>query len=290
MKTLNAISINNPNNNSNLIHEAYGKLQDALQDINSNKSWLEYLTFQSKFYNYSFSNTLLIYCQNKNASFVAGYKKWQSLNRFVKKGEHGIKILAPMKYRLSDDDTEDNVYKLSGFRVVTVFDISQTDGSDEFLPVLVSGLKQSIKEESDIYKNLIEIIDIPVIEVDKLAAKGCYYSLNPRIEIHSSLTIVQKIKTFFHEFSHHLHHIKYFDNEKYELGEIIAESSAFIACNYIGIDTSDYSVGYIKSWANDINSMQVVATKIQKISSDIINLINESPSITTSAVLSNETF
>lgn len=290
MKTLNATLINDPKNNSNLIHEAYEQLQDALQNINSNKGWLDYLTFQSKFYNYSFNNTLLIYCQNQNASFVAGYKKWQSLKRYIKKGEHGIKILAPMKHKLSDDDAEDDVYKLSGFRIVTVFDINQTDGSDEFLPILVGGLKQTIKEESDLYINLIKMINIPIIEINELATKGCYYPLDPRIEIKSSLSTVQKIKTLCHEFSHHLHHIKYYDNESYELGEVIAESSAFITCNYLGINTSDYSVGYIKSWANDINSMQVVATKIQKISSDIINLINGSPSITTSAVLINETF
>jgi hypothetical protein len=267
---------------ANPVPVAYEQLQKALENISTNESWLEYLAFQSKFYNYSFSNTLLIYSQNPGASYVAGYKKWQSFNRYVRKSEHGIKILAPMRYKVKGEENDDDVFKIGGFRLVSVFDISQTDGSDEFLPVLVGGLKTSVIGESDIYNNIINRIDIPVKEVDQLTAKGCYYLENPRIEVRSSLSVVQKIKTLCHEYSHHLHHTKHYDDEGYAIGEIIAESSAYIVCSYLGIDTSDYSIGYVKSWCKDLDVLQSTASKIQKISSEIIQLINESPASTAS--------
>lgn len=279
MKTVHKASSNNPPNPLNTVKDAYDQLQDALKSIDTNEQWLQYLSFQAKFHNYSFSNMLLIFSQNPGASYVAGYKKWQSFNRYVKKGEHGIKILAPMKCKEKSEEDVDDIFKLGGFRFVSVFDISQTDGSDEFLPVLVSGLKGTLEGDADTYKTIMDRIDITVMEVSQLSSKGCYYPSNPRIEVRSSLSVVQKIKTLIHEFSHHLHHINHYENEGYAIGEVIAESSAYIVCSYIGIDTSDYSVGYVKSWCNDLDVLQSTASKIQKISSEIIQLITESPSI-----------
>jgi hypothetical protein len=215
-----------PQDSSMLVGEAYEKLQVVMKNIDSNEDWIEYLAFQAKFYNYSFSNTLLIYSQNSSASYVAGYRKWQSFNRYVRKGEHGMKILAPLKYKAKDDETGDDLFKIRGFRLVSVFDISQTDGSDESLPVLVSGLKCSVEREDDIYRTILGRIDIPVTEVDNLSAKGCYYLENPRIDVRSSLSIVQKIKTLCHEYSHHLHHTRHYNDESYDVGEVIAESCA----------------------------------------------------------------
>ena len=277
MKTVHKSSSNNPQNPLNMVKDAYDQLQDALKSIDTNEQWLQYLSFQAKFHNYSFCNMLLIFSQNPGASYVAGYKKWQSFNRYVKKGEHGIKIMAPMKYKVKSEEDVDDLFKLGGFRFVSVFDISQTDGSDELLPVLVSGLKDCVYGEEAIYKVIWDRIGIPVVEVDQLSAKGCYYMENPRIEIRSSLSVVQKIKTLCHEYSHHLHHTKHYDDEGYAVGEVIAESSAYIICRCLGIDTSDYSAPYVKSWCKDLDVLQSTASKIQKISSEIIQLINESP-------------
>jgi antirestriction protein ArdC len=257
------------------VHEAYEQLHNALMNINTNEQWLQYLSFQSRFYNYSFNNSMLIYIQNPDASFVAGYKNWQDLNRYVKKGQRSIRILAPCRHKIQNDVNKEDTYKIIGFKSVSVFDISQTDGSNDFLPTLISGLTVSVQGELEIYKSVLSIIPIPVREIDELSSKGCYYLENPSIEIRSNLSVVQKIKTLCHEFTHHLHHTKYFEEENYELSEVIAESSAFIVCSYLGIDTSDYSLSYIKSWSDNINNMQIIASKTQKISAEIITLINE---------------
>lgn len=255
------------------VRDSILKLQESLNNIEKNEEWLKFLSFQSKFYNYSFSNTMLIYMQNPSASYVAGYRKWLELGRFVKKGEHAIKVLAPCRYKI--DDTDEDNYIIKGFKFVPVFDISQIDGNSDNLPIVISGLQGTINDEKEIYNNLLDIIDIPVKEKDRMPAKGCYHIDTQNIDIKSSLSTVQKIKTLIHEWAHFLHHTKYFEEEDCDIGEIIAESSAYIVCNYLKIDTSDYSIPYIKSWCNDIKKLHKVADKVQKISQDIINLLNK---------------
>lgn len=277
MKNTKKTAVHKTQSTINPVHEAYLKLQAALAYIDTNEAWLNYLAFQAKFHSYSFGNTLLIYSQNPVASYVAGFRKWQTMDRYVRKGEHGIKILAPLKYKVAADGEEDDIFKLRGFRLVTVFDISQTDGSDECLPVLVSGLKGSFKGDDAIYEAIKSMIDIPVAEVDQFASKGCYFPADPRIEIRSDMSTPQKIKTLCHEFSHHLHHTRCYEDEGYSTGEVIAESAAYIVCSYLGIDTSEYSVGYVNSWSKDTTALQSVANKIQKISAEIIDLIDKSP-------------
>lgn len=264
------------NNPSISVHEAYEKLQEVLKNINSNESWLQYLSFQSKFYNYSFHNTVLIYSQNPNASYVCGYRKWQSLNRFVKKGQQSLKILAPMLYKAKEDEYGDDLKRLHGFRLVSVFDISQTDGSDEYLPILVTGLRGTVDGEETLYKRILSHIDIPVTEVAELDSKGRYYIANPRIEIKASLSGIQRIKTVLHEFSHHVHQTKHYTDESYDVSEVIAESTAFIVCNVLGFDTTDYSAGYVESWNQDKKNLETIAGKIQKIASEIISLLSDS--------------
>ncbi|MGB4590235.1 MAG: ArdC-like ssDNA-binding domain-containing protein [Clostridiaceae bacterium] len=268
---------NNPDcKSSTSVHEAYEKLQEVLKHINSNESWLQYLSFQSKFYSYSFHNTVLIYSQNPNASYVCGYRKWQTLDRYVKKGEKSLKILAPMMYRSNEIEDDDDLKRLHGFRLVSVFDLAQTDGSDEHLPILVTGLRSTVEGEESLYNTILNYIDIPVEEVPELDSKGRYYIANPRIEIRASLSFVQRIKTLIHEFAHHIHQTRCFADEGHDICEVIAESTAFIVCNVLGLDTTDYSAGYIESWSKDKKSLESVADKIQKISHEIISLISDS--------------
>jgi antirestriction protein ArdC len=255
------------------VKDAYEKLQEVLMNINSNESWLQYLAFQARFYNYSFHNTLLIYSQNPSASYVAGYRKWQSFNRYVKKGERSLKIIAPVTYKSKEEEHEEDVKKLHGFRLVSVFDLSQTDGSDELLPVLVTGLHGSLASGDGLYSSILSIIDIPVTEVPQLVPKGCYYTDNPHIEIRHSLGGIQRIKTLLHELAHHIHYTKFFEGESYEVSEVIAESTAFIVCSVFGVDTTDYSASYIESWSGDTKDLEASAGKIQRISSEIISKI-----------------
>ena len=175
--------------NTEKIKAALDRIESSLQAINTNEDWLNYLCFQSKFYNYSFGNTILIYSQNPEASYVKGYKAWNQLGRYVKKGSKGLAILAPCfkktevfkepenKSEYHDAEGEKETKKvISGFRVTYVYDIADTDGSDEYLPVLVKGLAGNSDAEKEIYEKLVRFISTEhqVKEVTGTASKGSY--------------------------------------------------------------------------------------------------------------------
>ena len=177
------------NKNQEKIKAALSRIDDCLATINTDKDWLQYLCFQSKFYNYSFSNAMLIFSQNPEASYVKGYKAWNQLGRYVKRGSKGLAILAPCfkktevfkepenKSEYQDAEGEKETRKvISGFRVTYVFDIADTDGSDEYLPVLVKGLAGNSDAEKEIYERLFAFISTEhtVKEVAGTASKGSY--------------------------------------------------------------------------------------------------------------------
>ena len=168
-------------NNQEKIQEALARIDTALENINTDADWLAYLTFQSRFYNYSVGNILLIYAQKPQASFVKGYKAWNQLGRYVKKGAKGICILAPCikkteeflepenKAEYHQSEGEKVVRKkLVGFKTTYVFDLSDTDGSDEHIPVLVRGLSGNSEEEQQLYEKLKAVISTEhqVLEVN----------------------------------------------------------------------------------------------------------------------------
>lgn len=254
------------------VEDAYQTLQSAIANLSSSRAWLDYLDFQSMFYNYSFHNTLLILSQNPTATFVAGYRKWLSFDRFVRKGERGIRILVPLLSKKKTVDPDEDPTFVKGFRLVSVFDLSQTDGSKEHLPLIITGLQYSVSDEKVIYDQIRSEIKVPIMEVPDLSSKGCYHLLSQEIRIRSDLSTVQKIKTLIHEYAHHVHHTCYNDNESYAVSEVIAESSAYIVCRFLGIDTSDYSAHYVKSWSDSLTSKEMLGVKVQKVSADIISL------------------
>ena len=256
------------------LQAAYDKMEQAVANIDTNEEWLKYLKFQSKFYSYSFYNSILICLQNPMATYVAGFSSWNQMSRLIKKGEHSIKIFAPLKYKLTKEgengaDIKDTII-LKGFRLVSVFDVSQTTGDDSKLPVVISGLRESNANHDVIYQKLREKIDIPVTEVDLMAAKGSYSPDTKQIQIKSSLSAVQKVKTLVHELAHHVHLTKYFCNETKDVGEVMAESAAYVVCQHLGIDSSEYSFAYITTWAKEPEIIKAVGSKVQKIAREII--------------------
>ena len=252
------------------VEEAYLTLQSAIANLSSSRAWLDYLDFQSKFYNYSFHSTLLILSQNSTATFVAGYRKWQLFDRFVKRGERGIRILSPILSKKKTVDPEEDPIFIKGFMLVSVFDLDQTDGSKEYLPLIITGLQFSISDENEIYDQIKSKITVPIIEVPDLSSKGSYQLSSQEIRIRTDLSTVQKIKTLIHEYAHHIHHAYHNENESYGISEVIAESSAYIVCRFLGIDTSDYSAPYIESWKDPSSNLAAIGVKVQKVSSDII--------------------
>ena len=277
---------------SDKIKAALKRIEEGLDAINTNEDWLKYLVFQSRFYQYSLGNTILIYMQNPEATYVMGYKAWNKLGRYVKKGSKGLVILAPcikkievfkepqdiMEYH--DKEGEKEIRKvLSGFRVTYLYDISQTEGSDEFVPVLVKGLTGNTETEKEIYEKLLEAVskEFVVNEVTGTASKGSYNIETNIISIRSDMGYLQRIKTLLHELAHAYHFVIEPDNDMpRNKRELIAESTAFIVSEWIGLDVSSYSFSYIQSWLKDKKELKQIADTVQKIAHKIINMLAES--------------
>lgn len=280
------------NKNQEKIQAALNRIEEGLATINTDEDWLNYLSFQSLFYNYSFRNAMLIYTQNPEATYVKGYKAWNKLGRYVKKGAKGLAILAPCYRKVEDFKEPDNESEyqdsegekvtkkvISGFRAAYVFDIADTDGSDEYLPVLVKGLAGNSGQEKEIYEKLKAFISMehPVQEVTGTASKGSYNLETGVICVRSDVEYLQKIKTILHEYAHSIDFAMHPGQDiSRNRRELVAESVAFVVSLRLGLDTSRYSMGYIKSWLKDKDELKIVADAVQKVAAKIINNLAES--------------
>lgn len=283
------------------ISEVMQLLEDGVQAVFTSEKYLEYLKFTSKFHNYSFNNTLLIMLQNPNASYVAGFNDWKKKhNRFVKKGEKGLRIIAPVPYKMNievpvyDDNhnpvvidgkplTEQKTIQKLNFKVVSVFDISQTDG--EPIPELTTELKANVENYADLFAAIQAYSEYP-IEFEDITdgAKGKCNFLNKKIVINNGMSESQNIKTALHEVAHSKLHEPNFndiDDDKFKIArrtkEVQAESVAFIVANHFGIDTSDYSFDYIASWSEnkELSDLKESLDIIQKEANNMIQGIQE---------------
>ena len=278
--------------NQEKIKAALNRIEDCLATINTDEDWLKFLSFQAQFYNYSFGNAMLIFSQNPNATYVKGYKAWNQLGRYVKKGSKGLAILAPCirkvevfkepenKNLYHDEEAEKEIKKVvSGFRIAYVYDIADTDGDDSMLPVLVTGLAGNGEQEKKIYERLLNVISKEhcVQEVSGTASKGSFNLETEVISIRGDLEYLQKIKTLLHEYAHLLDFQMHPEDDiSRNRRELIAESVAFIVSLRLGLDTSRYSMSYIKSWLKDKEELKIIADSVQKIAYTIITELAES--------------
>ena len=278
--------------NQEKIEAALARIDEGMENINTDKDWMEFLTFQSRFYSYSFRNTMLIYRQKPGATFVKGFNAWNQLGRYVKKGAKGIAILAPCIKKVEvfkepenraeyhEKEGEKEMRKvITGFRIAYVFDISDTDGSDGCLPVLVKGLSGDGEHVKEIYGKLKEFISTEheVLEVEGTASKGSYNLETGVICVRSDVGHLQKIKTLIHEYAHSIDFAMHPEEDiSRNKRELIAESTAFVVCERLGLDTSSYSMSYIKSWLKDKEELKAVAGSVQKVAARIIDSLAES--------------
>lgn len=266
------------NRNAQQVREITDKLEQGIKELFESERYKEYLTTMSKFYSYSFNNTLLIAMQKPDATLIAGYTSWQrNFDRHVMKGEKGIKILAPAPYKAQeerekiDPTTQKPVLDADGkpvtetvevlrpaFKVVSVFDVSQTDGK-ELPDIMVGELTGSVEQYEDFWRALKEISPVPV-ELEKIegGAHGYYHLVDKRIAIDEGMSEMQTIKTLIHEIAHaKLHAIDPDektapeDRKDRHTKEVEAESVAYTVCQRYGLETSDYSFGYIAGWSSD---------------------------------------
>lgn len=279
--------------------ELTDKLENGVQEIYASGRYAEYLRVMSKFHRYSYGNALLIYLQCPHATRVAGYRHWQkAFGRQVRKGEKGICIFAPCPYKRfttqerTDPDTGQTLYGPDGapltetrlvqavrFRIETVFDVSQTDGRE--LPALgVSELTGEVTDYQTVYDRLIAHSPVPVGYEDiPRGAKGYFSPVEQRIALQPGMGQVQTIKTLVHEIAHaKLHDPAKQDPEepkKRREKEVEAESVAYVVCQHFGIDTSDYSFGYVAGWSRgkELEELKASLNTIRKASAEIIDAI-----------------
>lgn len=275
------------------------KLEDGLKAVFDSDNYKNYLNTMSKFHNYSINNTLLINQQKPDATLVAGFNSWaHNFERHVKKGEKGIKIIAPAPYYIKkekqviDPKTGEGVLnpdgtpkmaevevKIPAFKVSYVYDVSQTYGKD--LPTLgVSELTSDVDKAKDFINSLKKVSPVPVeFGKTKGDSKGFYSPDQGKIVVKEGMSEAQTIKTMVHEISHaKLHNPeKAKENAKKTKGtiEMEAESVAYIVCQHFGIDTSDYSFGYIAGWSEGkgIDELRDSMQSIRDTAGEMINRV-----------------
>ena len=265
------------------LRAAHDKLQEAVADIASGDDWKRMLKVASKFHNYSFNNQLLIFLQRPDATRVAGFRKWQELNRFVRKGEKGIQIFAPCKYktRVEDDNGEEKtLQQLRGFRIVHVFDISQTDGEpiediDAVRPKLLDG-----EAPAGMWESLVTQANdagFEIVRTQKGSENGYCDFLKKQIAVRPDVASAQAVKTLVHELAHALLHDEERPSSR-EVAEVEVESVAYIVCNAIGLDTSDYSFAYVARWSSgDVEQVKATAERVIECARSIISGLEREP-------------
>jgi hypothetical protein len=233
--------------------ELLTKLSEGIAELTSSDRWREYLDVQSRFYRYSPNNVMLILMQNPYATRVAGYRAWQALDHQVLAKESALRILAPMTYKRNDPPVGENAREIRGFKLVPVFDISQTEGPD--LPDVVSKLEGLPPE--GVFAKLTEFAQGIGFRVERLqslesGANGDTSHSEGRIRVVSSNSEAQQAKTLAHEIGHALLHdpgVEATKDLERGLKELEAESTAYVICTALGMDTGDYSFGYVAGWA-----------------------------------------
>lgn len=292
------------NKNAQQVREITDKLEQGIKELFESERFKEYLRTMSKFYNYSFNNTLLIAMQKPEATYVAGYTSWQrNFDRQVMKGEKGIKILAPAPYKAQEERekidpltkkpmigadgkavTETVEVLRPAFKVVSVFDVSQTDGK-ELPDIIVDELKGTVENYEAFLDALRQESPVPISFEDiPGGAKGFFSPVESRIAIQEGMSEIQTIKTAIHEIAHAKLHavtpgekVAPEDKKDRRTKEVEAESVAYTVCQRYGIETSDYSFGYIAGWSSDKETKELKGSleTIRKTAAEMITGIDE---------------
>ena len=291
----------NSQNSADRMKEITDRLETGIQELFESERYTAYLTSMAKFHSYSFNNTLLIAMQG--GQLVAGYNKWRDdFHRNVKRGEKGIKILAPAPYKVKkempkldeqgqpvmDKDgkplTEVQETQVPAFKIVSVFDVSQTEG--EPLPSIgVDELAGNVEQYEDFFKALEQTSPVPMAFEDIPGGSHGYYHLTEkRIAIQENMSELQTLKTAIHEIAHaKLHAIdpdaavtKQADRPDSRTREVQAESVAYAVCQHYGLDTSDYSFGYVAGWSSgkDLKELRASLETIRATAHELITTID----------------
>lgn len=262
-------------------------LKEGVKDYFKSDTYKQYLLAMSKFHNYSPLNIQMILRQNPNASYVASFKKWKDeFSRSVNKGEKALRIFAPITVKKRDPKTNEPLLDKDGkeitytsFKLVPVFDVSQTDGKE--LPKPIYELKGSYQDYGNLYKSAKEVSEAKGVPIsfseDTKGAKGYYSPVSNEIVIKKGLSEQHTLKTIFHEMAHSdLHNLEKRAETPFNLStaELQAESVAFVVSSHYGLDTSEYSFGYLASWTQDPKGLSDLEGQIKIVQKEADSLIS----------------
>ena len=286
------------------LKEITDRLEQGIMELFDSDRYKEYLRVMSKFHNYSFNNTLLIAMQKPDASLVAGFSAWKNnFGRNVMKGQKGIKIIAPSPFKIRQEVekidphtqkpiigkdgkpvTEEKEIKIPAYKVVSVFDVSQTEGK-ELPDIAVDELTGDVDRYKDFFAALEKTSPVPIaFENIEGGSHGYYHLEDKRIAINEGMSELQTLKTTIHEIAHAKLHDIDLNAPKDEqprvdrrTREVEAESVAYTVCQHYGLDTSDYSFGYVAGWSSgrELSELKSSLETIRSAAAEIINSIDE---------------
>ena len=286
------------------LKEITDRLEQGIAELFDSERYKEYLRVMSKFHNYSFNNTLLIAMQKPDASLVAGFSAWKNnFGRNVMKGQKGIKIIAPSPFKIRQEVekidphtqkpiigkdgkpvTEEKEVKIPAYKVVSVFDVSQTEGK-ELPDIAVDELTGDVDRYKDFFAALEKTSPVPIaFENIGGGSHGYYHLEDKRIAINEGMSELQTLKTAIHEIAHAKLHDIDLNAPKDEqprvdrrTREVEAESVAYTVCQHYGLDTSDYSFGYVAGWSSgrELSELKSSLETIRSAAAEIINSIDE---------------
>ena len=286
------------------LKEITDRLEQGITELFDSERYKEYLQVMSKFHNYSFNNTLLIAMQKPDASLIAGFNAWKNnFGRNVMRGEKGIRILAPSPYKIRQEVekkdpqtgktviggdgkpvTETKEIQIPAYKVVAVFDVSQTEGR-ELPSISANELTGDVEQYEDFFAALEKTSPVPMgFEKIEGTAHGYYHLEEKRIAIDEGMSELQNLKTAIHEIAHaKLHDIdlnapqeEQADRPDRRTREVQAESIAYTVCQHYGLDTSDYSFGYVAGWSSgrELAELKSSLETIRATAAEIINSID----------------
>ena len=286
------------------LKEITDRLEQGITELFDSERYKEYLRVMSKFHNYSFNNTLLIAMQKPDASLVAGFSAWKNnFERNVMKGQKGIKIIAPSPFKVKQEMqkidphtqkpvigkdgkpvTEEKEITIPAYKVVTVFDVSQTEGK-ELPDIAVDELTGDVESYKDFFAALEKTSPVPIaFEKIEGGSHGYYHLADKRIALNEGMSELQTLKTAIHEIAHAKLHDIDLNAPKDEqprvdrnTREVEAESVAYTVCQHYGLDTSDYSFGYVAGWSSgrELAELKSSLETIRTAAAEIINSIDE---------------
>ena len=285
------------------LKEITDRLEQGITELFDSERYKEYLKVMSKFHNYSFRNTVLIAMQKPDASLLAGFSAWKNnFERNVMRGEKGIKIIAPSPYKIKQEMqkidphtqkpiigkdgkpvTEEKEITIPAYKVVSVFDVSQTEGK-ELPDIAVDELTGDVDRYKDFFAALEKTSPVPIaFENIGGGSHGYYHLEDKRIAINEGMSELQTLKTAIHEIAHAKLHDIDLNAPKDEqprvdrrTREVEAESVAYTVCQHYGLDTSDYSFGYVAGWSSgrELSELKSSLETIRSAAAEIINSID----------------